>query len=191
MILTTERLLLRPWTEADAPACFDYAKDPRVGPAAGWPAHTGVEQSRDVIRSVLMVPETYAILLKEDGRLIGSIGLKFDSDLASGKDEAELGYWIGVPFWGRGLMPEAGEEALRHAFEDLQLARVWCGYYQGNDRSRRVQEKLGFRYHHTTEDLPVPQLGETRTGIANLLTREDWRLAHPLYGTSERKDVDA
>ena len=183
MILHTDRLLLRPWTEADAPACFAYAKDPLVGPAAGWPAHTSVNQSREIIRKVLMAPETFAVVWKADGRLIGSTGLHFNSDLAKGEKEAELGYWLGVPWWGRGLMPEAGEEMLRHAFEDLELDRVWCGYYLGNDRSRRVQEKLGFRYHHTTENLPVPQLGETRTGVANLMTREEWL-------TWERKETD-
>ena len=52
-----------------------------------------------------------------------------NNDLAEKEDEAELGYWLGAPYWGRGLVPEASEELLRHAFEDLKLARVWCGYY--------------------------------------------------------------
>ena len=173
MTLETERLILRPWEEADAEACYPYAKDPRVGPAAGWPVHTSVENSRQVIREVLMAPETYAIVLKETGLPIGSIGLH-RNDLAEKEDEAELGYWLGVPYWGRGLVPEAARELLRHAFEDLRLARVWCGYYDGNEKSRRVQEKLGFRYQWTTEDAPVPQMGETRKGHVSLLTREDW-----------------
>ena len=65
MILETERLILRPWEETDAEECYKYAKDPRVGPIAGWPVHTSEEDSRQVIRDVLMVPETYAIVLKE------------------------------------------------------------------------------------------------------------------------------
>ncbi len=173
MILYTERLVLRPWTEDDAEECFRYARDPRVGPAAGWPAHTSVQNSRQIIREVLSAPETYAIVLRETGLPVGSIGLH-RNDLASGDDEAELGYWIGVPWWGRGLVPEAARELLRHAFEDLGLARVWCGYYDGNEKSRRVQEKLGFRRQWTTEEVPVPQLGETRRGHVNLMTREDW-----------------
>ena len=173
MTLETERLILRPWEETDAEECYQYAKDPRVGPIAGWPVHTSVENSRQVIRDVLMVPETYAIVLKETGLLIGSIGLHHN-DLAEKDDEAELGYWLGVPYWGRGLVPEASRELLRHAFEDLKLARVWCGYYDGNEKSKRVQEKLGFRYQWTTEDAPVPQMGETRKGHVNLLTRDEW-----------------
>lgn len=173
MILETKRLILRPWDESDAEELFKYASDPRVGPAAGWPVHNCVEDSRRVIREILAVPETYAIVLKETGLPVGSIGLHHD-DLASKEDEAELGYWIGVPYWGRGLVPEASREILRHAFEDLKLNRVWCAYYEGNEKSKRVQEKLGFRYQWTTEDAPT-QLGETRKGYVNLMTKEEWR----------------
>ena len=173
MRLETERLVLRPWEEMDAEECYKYAKDPRVGPIAGWPVHTSVENSRQVIRDVLMVPETYAIVLKETWLPVGSIGLH-RNDLASKDDEAELGYWLGVPYWGQGLVPEAARALLRHAFEDLKLARVWCGYYDGNEKSKRVQEKLGFKYQWTTDNVPVPQLGETRKGHVNLITKEDW-----------------
>lgn len=173
-MLETERTILRPWQESDAGECFEYAKDPRIGPAAGWAPHVSVEDSRRVIREVLAVPETYVIVLKETGLPIGSIGLHFHTDLAEKDDEAELGYWLGVPYWGRGLVPEAAREMLRHAFEDLHLERVWCGYYNGNEKFKRVQEKLGFKYVRTCENVPVPQLGETRVGISNLLTREEW-----------------
>lgn len=61
---TTDRLLLRPWTEADAEDLYRYAKDPQVGPAAGWPVHTSVENSREIIKNVLLEPGTYAVCLK-------------------------------------------------------------------------------------------------------------------------------
>ncbi len=183
MVLETERLILRPWEESDAEECFKYAKDPRVGPIAGWPVHTSVENSRQIIRDVLMVPETWAIVLKETGLPVGSIGLHHN-DLASRDDEAELGYWLGVPYWGRGIVPEAARELLRHAFEDLKLARVGCGYYDGNEKSKRVQEKLGFKYQWTTENIPVTQMGETRKGHVNLMTREKWEGIITLYTPS-------
>ncbi|MBO4769738.1 MAG: GNAT family N-acetyltransferase [Clostridia bacterium] len=187
MILKTERLILRPWEESDAEECYRYAKDPRVGPAAGWPAHTSAEYSRKTIREILMKPETYAIVLRETGLPVGSIGLH-RSDLAENDGEAELGYWIGVPYWGRGLVPEAAKELLRHAFEDLKLERVWCGYYDGNEKSRRVQEKLGFRYQRTTDDVPVPQMGETRKGHVNLMTKEDWLKIRQVTIPRDRRD---
>ena len=174
-VLETDRLILRPWVESDAEECFRYAQDPRVGPIAGWPAHTDVEESRRVIREILAVPETYAIVWKQSGQPIGAVGLNFKTAVAREPEEAELGYWLGVPWWGRGIMPEAARALLRHAFEDLGLARVWCCYFDGNDKSRRVQEKLGFRYQKSIPDFPVPQLGETRTDHVNCLTAEEWR----------------
>ena len=173
MIIETERLILRPWREDDAEDLYRYASDPEVGPSAGWQPHTSVDNSREIIRTVLSAPETYAVCLKEDGYPIGSIGLH-RNDLAEREDEYELGYWIGKPFWGQGLIPEASRELLRHAFEDLGMNRIWCGYYDGNTKSRRVMEKLGFTYHHTTEGIEVKLLGEVRTGHSMLITREDW-----------------
>ncbi|WP_405358364.1 GNAT family N-acetyltransferase, partial [Ruminococcus sp.] len=121
MILYTERLILRPWADSDAESLYEYARDDRVGPIAGWPVHTSVENSREIIRTVLSVPETYAVCLKEDNKAIGSVGLKTGkkSILDLPDAEGEIGYWIGVPFWGQGLIPEAVREIIRHAFEDL------------------------------------------------------------------------
>lgn len=68
MIFETERLILRPWEETDAESLYEYAKDDRIGPIAGWPVHTSVENSREIIKTVLSAPETYAVCLKEIGR---------------------------------------------------------------------------------------------------------------------------
>ena len=174
MILETKRLILRPWCEDDAEDLYTYASDPEVGPPAGWQPHTSVENSRGIIRTVLSSPATYAVCLAENGKPIGSIGFH-RGDLADADDEYELGYWIGKPFWGQGLIPEASREMLRYAFEDLGMSRVWCGYYDGNEKSRRVQEKLGFVYHHTAEGVAVRQMNEIRTGHANLMTKERWQ----------------
>ena len=174
MILQTKRLILRPWSENDAEELYKYASDPEVGPPAGWPSHTSADNSREIIRTVLSDPETYAVCLKENGKPIGSVGLH-RNDLAEKDDEYELGYWIGKPFWGQGLIPEASRELLRYAFEDLEMSRIWCGYYDGNEKSRRVQEKLGFVFHHTTEGLEVKLLNEIRTGHSSLMTKERWQ----------------
>ena len=174
MILETNRLILRPWRESDAEDLYTYASDPEVGPPAGWPPHTSVENSREIIRAVLSAPETYAVCLKENGKPIGSIGFH-RNDLAEKDDEYELGYWIGKSFWGQGLIPEAAREMLRYAFEDLKMNRIWCGYYDGNEKSRRVQEKLGFVYQRKTEGIEVSLLGEIRTGYSNLMTKERWQ----------------
>ena len=62
MQLETKRTILRPFTEADAPDLFAYAKDPRVGPIAGWKPHESVEESREIIRTVFAVPNAFVLL---------------------------------------------------------------------------------------------------------------------------------
>ena len=176
MELQTERLILRPWREEDAESLFLYAKDPAVGPIAGWPAHQSVEESLEVIRTVFSVPETYAIILRETGSPIGCIGLKTgdSTDLTDRIDECELGYWLGVPYWGKGLMTEAATEMIRHAFEHCGMNKIWCGYYDGNIRSKRVQEKCGFIYQWENDNVDVPLMHETRKGFVSCLTKEEW-----------------
>ena len=177
MILTTERLVLRPWTEADAESLYKYAKDPDVGNPAGWQAHKNLEESLDVIKNVLNGAECYAICEKGDTKAIGSIELKLNghTDMTERDDECELGYWLGKTFWGKGYMPEVAKELIRHGFEDLGMTIIWCGYYDGNEKSKRVQEKLGFVYHHTCNEVPVPLLNEVRIGHTNYMTVEMWK----------------
>ena len=176
-MLVTERLILRRWEDGDAENLYEYAKDPDIGPMAGWPAHQSVQESRDIIKNVLNGPEAYAICLKTDGKAIGTIELKLKghSDLAERDDECEMGYWVAKPFWGRGIMPEAVKELLRHAFEDIGMAKVWIAYYEGNVISKRVQQKCGFRFQWRSEGVDVPLLHEKRNGYVSSMTREQWQ----------------
>ena len=155
-MLETKRLILRKWTEADDADLFEYAKDPDVGPIAGWPPHKSVEESRNVIKNVLNGAECYAVCEKGSNTAIGAIEL------------------ILKPFWGRGYIPEAAAELIRRGFEDLGMTTVWCRYFDGNQKSKRVQEKLGFVFHHTDSEVPVPLLDEVRTDHTNILTKERW-----------------
>ena len=177
MRLETERLILRRFEDSDAESVFEYAKDPDVGPIAGWPSHQNIDESLDVIRNVLSAKEAYAICLKTDNRAISAIELKLNghTDMTEQDDECELGYWLGKPFWGQGIMPEAVREMLRHAFEDLGMTKVWVGYYEGNTKSKRVQEKAGFRYQWKSEGVDVPLMHEKRTGHVSSMTKDQWQ----------------
>lgn len=184
MELQTARLILKPWQESDAESLYKYAQNPNIGPIAGWPPHTSVENSREIIKTVLSAPENYAVVLKETGEAVGCVGIMTErAAIHSSKmkdNECEVGYWIGEPYWGKGLIPEAVNEILRHAFEDLRLTTVWCGYYEGNEKSKRVQEKCGFIYSHAEANKPVPMLSDIRTEHFTKITLEDWknRIAH-------------
>lgn len=176
MILETERLILRRWKETDAASLYEYAQDPEVGPIAGWPSHKNIEESLEVIKTVFNGTECYAICEKDSNKAIGAIELKLNgcTDMTERDDECELGYWLGKPFWGRGYMTEAANEILRHGFEDIGMTTIWCGYYDGNNKSKRVQEKVGFIYHHTCDEVPVPLMNEVRIGHTNYMTKEHW-----------------
>ncbi len=177
IVLETDRLILRGWREDDAPSLFKYASDVRIGPAAGWLPHPNEEYSRAFIRAVLSRDEVYAICLKGfESEPVGSVGLtlKGSPERPLQHGEAELGYWIGVPFWGQGLVPEAAKEVIRHGFEDLNLSRIFCGYFKGNNKSKAVQNKCGFRPHHTNTMCRVIMLDEIRVEHISVLTREDF-----------------
>lgn len=180
-VIETDRLILRPWRDSDADALFRYAADPDIGPIAGWEPHASVEESLKIIRTVFAAPEVYAVVLKTTGEPVGSCGIMSADSLHSAEmklGEAEIGYWIGRPYWGQGLIPEAVRALLRRCFEDLALDAVWCGYYEGNIKSRRVCEKSGFRYHHTNKNIISP-LGDVRTEHFCIMTPEEY---HALYG---------
>lgn len=175
-VLCTERLILRPWRGDDAEALYLLACDERVGPAAGWPPHRSVEESAEVIRSVFSAPETYAVVLRETGCIVGCIGLIAAdvSNIAIASDEAEVGYWLGVPYWGQGLMTEALRTLMRHAFRSLGYSALWCGWFDGNTRSEHVQKRCGFRFVRTAYDQIWSLTGAVATEHFSRITREEW-----------------
>ena len=64
---------------------------------------------------------------------------------------------------------------LRHAFEDLNLKTIWCGYFEGNNKSKKVQEKCGFKFHHVEKDKFWPITKEIKTEYVNRMTKEEWK----------------
>lgn len=173
MTLQTARLTLRPFLDTDAEDVYAYAKDPRVGPVAGWPPHASLEESRNIIRTVFAAPNVFAVVERERGRVIGSAGFvgRHRTELP-GPDE-ELGYALHPDFWGQGLMTEAARALVAWGFDTLGLNTIWCNHYDGNQRSRRVIEKCGFQYQFSREE-EVELLNERRLTHFYALSRNDW-----------------
>ena len=165
VVLETERLILRPWLASDAESLYALASDPEVGPRAGWPPHASVEESAQIIATVFSAPETYAVVLGETGELIGCAGFNYGgaANMPLAEDELELGYWIGRPYWGHGYATEAAQAVVGRAFGALGVSCIQAAYFDGNDRSRHVLEKLGFGYERTEHDVECTLLGERRT----------------------------
>lgn len=176
MDIQTKRLLLRPWHQDDAAALYALASNPNIGPRAGWPIHTSVENSKEIIQTILSAPGTFAIVIRETGQLIGSIAL-MDSKAAHiplDESEKELGYWIGEPFWGAGYTPEAAQALLKFGFEDLSLNSIWCGHFKENIQSHRVIEKCGFTYVRDIEQKAIDQSPYSDIVCYYKLSRQDW-----------------
>ena len=141
--IETDRLILETWTPKDAPALYAYAKNPNVGPNAGWKPHADVRESKRIIKTIFSAKDTWKIVWKENGEVIGSIGLD-DDRRRPGIPSRELGYSLAEPYWGRGIMTEAGKAVLRYGFENLHLAIISIQTAVSNVRSQSVIRKLGF-----------------------------------------------
>ena len=174
VVLHTERLTLRPWTEEDLDDLFEYASVPGVGEMAGWQHHSDRWVSQTILKHFIEGKKTFA--LDYHGKAIGSLGIeKYDEkrfpEFAE-KRCREIGFVLSQTFWGQGLMPEAVREVLRYLFEDLALDVVFCGHFLRNERSERAQEKCGF--HHYAFGQYETKMGIKEDDEVNILTRDEW-----------------
>lgn len=172
--IETKRLILRPWNDFDAIELFDLAKEPEIGYWCGWEPHKHIRDSMFALHNFLEVNESYAICLKENGEIVGSISLTKRENSSSKDPEYELGFWIGKQYWNNGYATEASKKLIVHAFDELMAKKLWCGYYDGNKQSMRVQEKLGFKHYCVDENAFVVQLGIIRKSYISVLTKEQW-----------------
>lgn len=147
MVLKTANLLLRHWQESDAECLYNMAKNPKIGPIAGWPPHESVEDSLNIIKTVFARAECYAVT--KDNIVIGCVELLIHPDTNHwwGDESAELGYWIGEQYQGRGYATEASKALIKRAFDDLNIKQIFATYKCENIGSKRVLEKLGFRFY--------------------------------------------
>lgn len=147
--IETERLLLRPFRESDAEAFFKCCQNPNIGNNAGWKPHGSLEESQEILRSVFISQfGIWAIILKEDGRLIGSVGIIPDSKRENPQARM-LGYWLDESHWGKGYMTEAVQSVLDYGFNTLQLSLITANCYPHNERSQQVLKRHGFIYEGT------------------------------------------
>lgn len=147
--IETERLLLRPFRESDAEAFFKCCQNPNIGNNAGWKPHDSLEESQEILRSVFISQSgIWAIILKEDRRLIGSVGIIPDSKRENPQARM-LGYWLDESHWGKGYMTEAVQSVLDYGFNTLQLSLITANCYPHNERSQQVLKRHGFIYEGT------------------------------------------
>ena len=146
--LETERLILRKLELKDAKDIFAYASDCEVSKYMTWDTHNSIEDSKGFINFILNRYEKddageWGIVLKKTGRLIGTLGF-FQYDKKHNR--AELGYVLGHPHWGQGIMPEAVSRLLKFAFDDIGFNRIESCHCLPNEKSGRVMQKVGMYF---------------------------------------------
>lgn len=147
--LKTARLTLRPWTFDDLDDFYEYAKVDGVGQPAGWLPHENKEVSLGILNRFIEGKKTFAI--EYNGKVIGSLGVEeyHEKELPEFKDKKgrELGYVLSKDYWGLGIMPEAVKAVVDYCFDVLGVDFLVCGHFTDNVRSKRVQEKCGFKHY--------------------------------------------
>ena len=146
--IETDRLVLRPWQPEDLEDFYEYARVDGVGQMAGWLPHENREKSRQILENFIREKKTFALELKENHKVIGSLGIeKLDAEAAAeGEFGREVGYVLSKDYWGRGLMPEAVRAVIAYCFDTLNYDFMTCGHFAWNNQSRRVIEKSGFTF---------------------------------------------
>jgi ribosomal-protein-alanine N-acetyltransferase len=175
--LETPRLILRDLDEKDLDDFFEYASVPGVGENAGWPHHQSIEESEKILRQFIHDDDNWALELKRNGKMVGTIGLHLASAAADfpKKKCIEIGYVLSKDYWGQGLMPEGVKAVIRYLFEKEKYDLVFIAHYDFNERSKKVILKCGLHYLKTIPDKPVPLLGKKYNELVYLLTAEDFK----------------
>jgi RimJ/RimL family protein N-acetyltransferase len=150
--IRTERLLLRRFSDSDIPDLVRLAGAREVAATTARIPHPYREADArhflDLQRSDKSFGYAFAITLLSSGELCGAVGLHPAPD----QPRAELGYWIGVPYWGNGYATEAAQAVIAFGFAKLSLHRIFAGYFSGNEASRRILEKLGMKHEGTSRE---------------------------------------
>ena len=186
LLIETERLILREFYPTDLDDMFEYARVPGVGERAGWPHHESIEITKKILSNFINEKKTLAIVLKENNKVIGSIGIEpysLEDKLSEffNYQGREIGYVLNKDYWGRGLMPEGVKAVINYLFNELNYDFLLCGYYDFNTQSRSVQLKCGFKpYRKLVMDT---RSGEKEPGVLSILVNPNkdirFEFSHP------------
>lgn len=171
-VLETQRLILREFKEEDLTDFYEYASVDGVGEMAGWSHHENIETTKEILNSFIKDNKVFAIVYKENNKVIGSLGVEkyfMEDKLDEFKDlyGRSIGYVLSKDYWGKGLMPEAVKCVINYLFDECNLDFIICGYYLFNNQSKRVQEKCGFKPYRSL--MMDTKRGTKEKGILNLL----------------------
>ena len=181
--LRTERLILRPWSEADIDAITEACQDPLTQEYVPLPVPYLRATAEAFVRETAPngraagTDVVFGVFLVETGEVLAAVGLHRIKDLGAGHGgSGEIGYWTAPGARGRGYMTEAVREVCRWGFEELELARLEWNAIAGNEGSWRVAQKAGFTREGTLRAWLV-QRGVRKDAWIGSLLREEWKAA--------------
>lgn len=172
--IITKRLILRPWKQDDLYDFYNYCKNPEVGPCAGWEPHKNIDESYRVLQTFIKSEEVWAIEYRENGAVIGSIGLHEDKKRANAKSKM-LGYVLSKDYWGKGIMTEAVKSVIGYVFGSTDIEIISVYHYPFNIRSKNVIEKCGFRYEGTLRSASRLYNGMLYDDVCYSITKEEYK----------------
>ena len=151
VILETDRLILRTWEITDLDDFFEYSSVEGVGEKAGWEHHKSKDKSLEILKMFIEEKKVFAIVLKENQKVIGSIGIEelgeeLDKDLDN-LPGRELGYVLNKDYWNKGIMKEAVSKVVDYCFNTLKLNFLMASYFNHNIASKKVLENLNFKFY--------------------------------------------
>ena len=173
--ITTERLVLRPFAEADIPAIVHLLSVPDIAKTTlNIPYPYDEEKAREWLDMQKRERDagkshTFAITQRQDGALLGAIDIRPNQR----HRKAEVGYWIGKPYWGQGYATEALQAIIRYGFEKLEMNRIYATHFIGNPASGRVMQKAGMVLEGTLRQ-DVRKGDVFRDQRVYAILRQDW-----------------
>lgn len=174
IILEGERIKLRAFKKTDLDDFYNYAKTPGLGEAAGWFHHKSKEKSKEILDT--FIKDKNILAIEKDGRVIGSIGIhKYDEEFfedLSQKKAAQLGFVLSSDFHKEGIMTEALEILISYLFNECGLDVLVGGFYRGNFISKKIHEKLNYKYY--SSHLTKTNMGTMEVTHEYILSKEDF-----------------
>ncbi len=172
--MNTERLKLRRFKLSDLNDFYEYAKNPNVGPNAGWECHKSKNESILLLTSFIKSKEVWAIELIESSKVIGSVGLHQDKKRENPKSRM-IGYVINQDYWGKGYATEAVKKLIEYSFDKLKLDILSAYHYSFNERSKRVIYKCGFHFEGKLRACSLSPSGEVYEDMCYSILEKEYR----------------
>jgi len=172
--LITKRLMLITPNRKYLNDFYGYAKKPTVGPNAGWSPHKNIEETCYILDSFRKNKNNWFVILKENGKMIGTLGMHKCDFTPSNANSYEIGYAFDDDYWNMGYATEAVKAVIKYLFEELKLDMIGVSHFPGNEASKKVILKTKFKFYRETSDIHYQFRQYGNTACEYILTKNEY-----------------